>query len=409
VALVQRDGAAILAAAVRGDRPGGSIEIEGPDLALVRDGTILDRLDRLGLSEVSGVRSAAAAAGRLRAIEGTLLPIEWPEIPALPEGERTRPQALPWPIRPQRPDPSEGLLLLATWRDSMRFEEALPESTQASATEDPALLELQGGVRLRARQAGGTQEDRLDGERVDLFMARRVTDESDPTAPAASLAGVGELDPTRLLVRGDAALETRRREVAEETPSVFRVAGPQIEYALRTGEGRVRGPGTLLAAQPPAGGRPASTSRFRWEGRLDLLRPATDRVLVHLADGVELLHAAGEQAFTLTAQRMEILFAAESEPAPAERTTLPGVESAGELLAVRGLGRVFVRSDDRDIECDRFDYDAETGIASLSARPGRLVSVLERGGAGPVRAERVRWDLRSGSIELVNVAGTAAP
>ena len=79
--------------------------------------------------------------------------------------------------------------------------------------------------------------------------------------------------------------------------------------------------------------------------------------------------------------------------------------ASSELLAVRGFGRVFARGGGRDIECDAFDYDAETGVVVLTARPGRSVSVLERGAAGPVRASRVEWNVRTGRVEVLDGRG----
>ncbi|MGA0174696.1 MAG: hypothetical protein ACO3NL_13785, partial [Phycisphaerales bacterium] len=79
--------------------------------------------------------------------------------------------------------------------------------------------------------------------------------------------------------------------------------------------------------------------------------------------------------------------------------------SAAELQAVRGFGRVFARGDDRDVECDSFEYDVESGVATLSARPGRSVSIMTRGTPGPVRAAAVKWNLQTGRIEVIDGRG----
>ena len=63
------------------------------------------------------------------------------------------------------------------------------------------------------------------------------------------------------------------------------------------------------------------------------------------------------------------------------------------------------RGDGRDVECDAFEYDVASGLATLTARPGRSVSVLTRGTPGPVRASAVKWNLRTGRIEVIDGRG----
>ena len=76
---------------------------------------------------------------------------------------------------------------------------------------------------------------------------------------------------------------------------------------------------------------------------------------------------------------------------------------------MRGLGRVFVRAPEADVECEEFDYDVPTQIARLNAREGRLVTVLQRGAATPVKAANVVWDLRTGKITIQSASGGASP
>ena len=48
----------------------------------------------------------------------------------------------------------------------------------------------------------------------------------------------------------------------------------------------------------------------------------------------------------------------------------------------------------------------ENQIALLSARDGRLVTVLSKGAATPVRAESVTWDMRTGRIQITGAVGS---
>jgi len=84
-----------------------------------------------------------------------------------------------------------------------------------------------------------------------------------------------------------------------------------------------------------------------------------------------------------------------------------GVELGGpaDLVRVRGIGRVFVRTPEHDVECSEFDYNVDTQIAMLRADPGRVVTVQSKGAATPIRAERVQWDLRTGRIRILGGEG----
>jgi len=78
------------------------------------------------------------------------------------------------------------------------------------------------------------------------------------------------------------------------------------------------------------------------------------------------------------------------------------------LLRTVGTGRVFVRSPEADVECDVFDYDLRTRIATLSARPGRQIKVMQKGPRGqpsPIRCESAMWDMESGRIRIVGAGG----
>ena len=76
-----------------------------------------------------------------------------------------------------------------------------------------------------------------------------------------------------------------------------------------------------------------------------------------------------------------------------------------ELMRVQAIGRVFLRTETRDIECEYFDYDVKTGIAILKAKPGSRVSVLARGSAQPFKAEQIIWDMKKDTLKVVRAAG----
>ena len=387
------DGAWIFAERLEGDAVQGRLDLAGGDLAIVRDGAVLDRMTTLLLRDEASSRSVEAPhAGRLRAVDDPLLD-PW-RAPEDAEDLATR-LAAP----PARPDPREDLRLALAWSESMRFEEAPPAQRTGG---DAARLDLRGGVIARSRGDAGA-DDRIAADRVEVFFAEARGEGGAVAEPT------GDLEPRRLEATGEAVLEARRRAegaAADAPPNLFRIAGPRLEYDLASGEGRVPGAGTLLVAEPGStatGVGRGGTSRFSWDGRLDLTRESATRSRLVLADDVELIHAPGAagESVTLTADRMEVLV---DRPEGAAITPETAVAEAT-LVEVRGIGKVFVRSRERDVEGDAFEYDAEKGIATLTARPGRTVSVLARSAPGPTRAEKVTWNLRTGRIEIVGARG----
>ena len=74
-------------------------------------------------------------------------------------------------------------------------------------------------------------------------------------------------------------------------------------------------------------------------------------------------------------------------------------------MRVQAIGRVFLRTATRDVECEHFDYDVKTGIAILKAKPGNKVSVLMRGSVQPFKAEQIIWDMKKDTLRVVRASG----
>jgi hypothetical protein len=401
------DGTWVFADRLDGNGPDGRLELSSDSraLVLVRDTAVLDGLEDLELRDsTAGRRASASGPGRLRSgSESPLAAWETPSEEILRRADWT------WPARPVRPDVAGETRLVAVWTRGLSFDEPTVEAS--SADRPVAELVVRGSPEsaVRARSVGEDgREDRLSAQDLRVRFTRPVGEDGAPTT---------ELEPSELLALGGPAVLEARRPSAEsrggEEPDVFRIGGPRIEYGLGSREGRVIGPGTLLVSEAPLGERVGATARFSWKGRLDLLRTSADRSLITLADDAEMIYAtrSGERrAFSVTASRMEATV--REVPAAENESRQPAAESpdasplgAAELQAVRGFGRVFARGDDRDIECDAFEYDVESGVATLSARPGRSVSITTRGTPGPTRAAAVKWNLQTGRIEVIEGRG----
>ena len=150
---------------------------------------------------------------------------------------------------------------------------------------------------------------------------------------------------------------------------------------------------------------------------MQMSRQVADRYLVTMTEGVEVLHAGlgPKDTLSLTAGELEVLL--DRPSGPGEDAVLSNVSSNGddaldlggsaEILGVIARGTVFIRTPEQDVECEIFDYEAGNQIARLTAREGRLVTVLTKGAATPVRAEAVTWDMKTGRIQISGAVGGA--
>ena len=401
------DGTWVFAESFAAEPPAGRLRLDGEDVAILRDGALLDGLRGLELEESGGrVAARTGGPGRLRASRTTLV-----EAWSAPGAEEI--ETWTWPAPPDRPELPNDLAVAAVWEGGLNY---LESRDAAAPGVEIASLEVLDRVKARTIDETGT-EDRLAADRLRVGFTRAEMDvPTDPPAPAIdSQAEDGtefdsDLEIAAMDLDGNASLERRRSAEAEgaERPDLLRIAGARIAYVVATGEGRVPGAGTLLVSEAATTARPARTARFRWSERLDLARRTETETAVAISGDVELLFAAGGAgpAFTLTADRMDAVLEPRSPgAAEAVESEAPSELDRLELRSVAGAGRVFVRGQGRDAECDAFDYDAESGDLLLTARPGRSVSVMSTTAAAPVRASRVRWNLRTDRVEVVGTRG----
>ena len=389
-ALVSQD-ARIWAADMDADPAGKRVTLKGPDLLLVRGNAVADGMQRIDMDETSGVGSAPGA-GRCRyfsrsLVDGSPKPLPRPTIPA-------------------------GEQMLATWGDGLKYRRVDARTSE---------VELGGGVKAVASRSA-RERDELDAKTATLTLT------SERTAGAPARAGVaGEASSlTRVHAAGEVRIESRgwSREDHSDEPRLFRLQAEDVTHDLATGEAEVPTAGTLLVfdrddegakAAPPSLFDGRGTTRFKWANRLDMRRAGLDgRYRIDLEGTVEMLHAGlrPQDTLTLTADRLQATVDRVEEGAQARQ---PGDAAAADLggpvrlVRVEGLGRVFVRTPDVDVECDTFDYDLKTRIAQMAARPGRMITVLQKGPKGqpvPMRAESAQWDMESGRIRIVGASGS---
>jgi hypothetical protein len=64
-----------------------------------------------------------------------------------------------------------------------------------------------------------------------------------------------------------------------------------------------------------------------------------------------------------------------------------------------------VRTDEYDIEAHEFELDVPSQVGAARAEPGRLVTVVRRGQATPLRGHAFRWDLARGTLSVEGARG----
>ncbi len=391
------EGARVFADRLDGDATAGTLELQGGDVMIVRGNVVADRMREIRLDETNrSVRSPGP--GRFRYFDDVVIPDE--------------------PVRIERPQPPTRTSLAATWKEAMAYRQ-VPDGSRGR-------LDLDGDVRVRSTPDDRTS-DRLDARSVSLDLVHGAGGVRADRQDGDLLANRGDTTIERLVARGDAVLESREWKDAAKTgdPKLFRVTGNLVDYRVDTGEATVEGEGGLLVHDPEpsprrrpdgpveAGFGVDGTTRFRWARGMTMTQQAEGRYLVVMEEDVEVLHAGLgiDDQMSLTGRRLEVVVD-RVQPAAGERVPRAGdgIELGGpaEILRVRGLGSVFVRTPEHDVECEEFDYNVDTGIAILRAAPGRVVTVRSKSANTPIRAERVQWDMRSGKLRILGGEGGVA-
>ena len=70
---------------------------------------------------------------------------------------------------------------------------------------------------------------------------------------------------------------------------------------------------------------------------------------------------------------------------------------------------MYAESGPSKVLADRFDYDAQTGIAEARAENGNRVTLYDDRKPTPLIAKRLMWDLARDRVEIAEPAPIAAP
>ena len=293
---------------------------------------------------------------------------------------------------------------------------------RSNVTADTLRFELVEKPKVAADGSTADEQNELVEDDADGTPALRAGSEPSRLGEPGYLAGDRTI--RRLYAAGDAKIESRtwEKEDRSDVPRVFYIAGDEIDYDDIALNASVTGKGSLLLRDErprndenaPANGEqpvPANplednsfgsrgSTLFRFTDGMRMEQQIENRFLATFAGNVEWLHKSLDgRTATMTGQHLEAVISRRGEAIENVDLDFGG---AAELERITGRGAVFIRSDAYDVECEEFVYDPGTGIAELSAKPGRTVSVLPRNAPRPFHAERVHWDMNDDKMRIIH-------
>ncbi len=298
--------------------------------------------------------------------------------------------------------------VIATWTESMSFDDLAGTAACVGGAE---------AVMTRAQGGAITQRDRMQAQRVDLWLTPAGTPDApakDRTLRRAELIG-GEqpaMVESRRYARpqqgADAAveqlmyLESARINADEEqgtlvtpAPGKFLVLDRRAAAEARPGQGPLE----------VGGGR--GTSLFTWTGSMDLNR---ERGLVTLREGVKLTHQRGGDNVKseLDCEKLTAVIKVDRDTAPAAGAD-PARGMTGELVSAEAEGGVWMRANGRELIADEASYDAVNRVLTARARGNNLVQLFDPGATEPRTARGLRWNMATDRIDIVNPGTTTSP
>ena len=419
VQILLKEGARVFAQELIGDASKRKLRLTGDNVAIVRTNVVADNLRDLRFDDAT--RSARSEGpGRFRVFREPL---------TLGEG------------KVERPNPQGRPSMEASWSESLDYSEV---------AETRGNVDIRGDVKVRSRPSD-TTSDAIDAQSILLELGidpkskgAALSKDAVPHGAAGSSQELANAERSldHFIAKGGARLESRTFATAERVgePRVFRVSGEHIEYDLRTREGLVVGDGGILVNMPKSAQAAVSetaptkpsttakaqgsialgadgTTRFRWKERMAIEHQYDDVFKIVMQRDVELLHA-GLRVDDTMSMRCDTLEAMVKRPLEKKDSVIDetgasgerGVDLGGpaEMLSIKGSGAVIIRTAEQDIECGEFDYSLATGIATLTAAPGRTVTVAMKGQPSPIRAQQMIWDLRNGRLQVSKVSGVGA-
>ncbi|MDG2093696.1 MAG: hypothetical protein P8J89_00300 [Phycisphaerales bacterium] len=415
VQVLLADGGRAFADRLEGDARQEIAVLTGRDVTVARKEMLINHGQKLVISRMTGTANWDGP-GQARMLRYPLdvsadERIERPQVPTTaPKAEDQKEAALG----------SGPVTMRARWNEAMSYD--------SRHNEGAGSIELRGKVAV-VSDGSPTERSTMDGDSLTLQFAfseengtisRRTT--TDPLDINAVERESRVLET--MIARGNARLERREwiLPARSDLPSVFFIAAKHITWNDLDVTAEVIGDGSLVIREPatedaadsiPEG--PFSgpgTSRFVWTKRLDLERMPGDRYELSMLGNVEGLYRGltDDDVATITANQVEAVTRRSRGARTRDQANPLDFQGDMEIEQLHAQGEVYLATPQRRADAHDVDYDTRTQIATLTARPGRKVSIITEGSPLPVKATKMVWNMDPlvDSIQLLEPSGSGA-
>ena len=413
VQVLLADGGRAFADRLEGDARQEIAVLTGQDVTVARKEMLINHGQKLVISRMTGTANWDGP-GQARMLRYPLdvsadERIERPRVPtATPKANDQKDAAVG----------SGPVTMRARWNEAMSYD--------SRHNDGAGSIELRGQVAVVA-DAGPTERSTMDGDSLTLQFA--FSEEND------SIRGRRTSDPLdinaveresrvleTMIAKGDARLEYREwtRAARSDLPRVFFIAAKHITWNDLDVTAEVIGNGSLVIREPvpenagdsisegPFSG--PGTSRFVWSKRLDLERMPGDRYELSMLGDVEGLYRGltDDDVATITANQVEAITKRSRDSRSRDQANPLDFQGDMEIEQLHAEGEVYLATPIRRADAHEVDYDTRTQIATLTARPGRKVSIMTEGSPLPVKATKMIWNMDPlvDSIQLVEPSGS---
>ena len=416
VQVLLADGGRAFADKLEGDARQEIAILTGQDVTVARKEMLISHGQKLVISRLSGT-AKWDGPGQARMLRKPLdvsqdRRIERPKVPARKPDETNLQNAA------MDEDP---VTMRARWNESMIYD--------SRHNDGAGSIELKGDVAVVA-DASATERSTMDGEALTLQFAFGSEENTQGRVGKADPLDIDSMENESrvletMIAKGDARLEHREWQAAsrEDRPRVFYIAAKHITWNDVSVTAEVIGDGTMVIREPetvdegdsiPQG--PFSgpgTSRFVWSKRLDLERMPGDRYELSMVGDVEGLYRGltDDDVATITAHQVDAITQRSLQETKKTRNNGPlDFQGNMEIQQLRAEGEVYLATPLRRADAHEVEYDTRTQVATLTARPGRKVSIITEGSPLPVKATKMIWNMdpQIDSIQLVEPSGTGA-
>ena len=223
-----------------------------------------------------------------------------------------------------------------------------------------------------------------------------------------------------VIARNDAKIEHRLWDKLkpEEKPVVYFIGGDHIEFEADTLETMAVGTGVLLLRDPreqegethqsSIAGR--GITRFTWDEKLKTTKINETLYRIQMNGNVQMHHVGLDGSVgKLTSNQIDAIALDPNKVETNDQGSSELVLRGMDLQQLEAEGNVYVETSTHAVECDEFDYNLRTGIATLTATADRTVAIHTQESPYPVRASSIVWNMDPAidTIRILHLQGSS--